>query len=308
MGDGGSARGTALMNDQDVELSRREAELTQDEATLHAELTRAMAATTDVERRLKQLKTSVAEAEVAGIKDSQVFERVLRHALPALDAEGALAGARAARAQALTLRTQANAEVRSRIVAFRASLQQLQQTLGVDEKALQRVVQQARQSPPEPPREVSTAAILVSGAPPPGLRAKAPAPAPVGPPVPPAPPPVANAPASKRQSPRVRMQAAVDFESDDNFFNGFSANISDGGLFIATVNVLPLGTQVDMGFSLPTGERVECKGVVRWVREVNDQQPDVFPGIGVQFADLDPRAQQAIEQFIQQRDPMFYVD
>jgi Tfp pilus assembly protein PilZ len=63
-----------------------------------------------------------------------------------------------------------------------------------------------------------------------------------------------------------------------------------------------------MGFSLPTGERVECKGVVRWVREVNDQHPDVFPGIGVQFAELDPRAQQAIEQFIQQRDPMFYVE
>jgi hypothetical protein len=190
------------MNDQDVELSRREAELTQEEATLHAELTRAMAATTDVERRLKQLKTSVAEAEVAGVKDSHVLERVQRHAVPALDADGALAGARSARAQALSSRAQANAEVRSRIMAFRASLQQLQQTLGVDEKALQRVLQQARQAVPEPPREEGTAATLISGAPPPGLKARA---------QPPAPPAAATVP--KRQSPRVRMQAQVDFES-----------------------------------------------------------------------------------------------
>ena len=47
MGDGGSSRGFALMTDQDVELSRREAEQAQEESNLHAELTRIMAATTD---------------------------------------------------------------------------------------------------------------------------------------------------------------------------------------------------------------------------------------------------------------------
>jgi uncharacterized protein (TIGR02266 family) len=127
---------------------------------------------------------------------------------------------------------------------------------------------------------------------------------------PPAPAPAkpAEQSAPKRQSPRVRMQAQVDFESEDNFFNGFSANISDGGVFVATVNVLALGTSVDIGFTLPTGERIECKGVVRWVREIDDKQPDVFPGMGVQFVDLDERGAQAIESFIQQREPMFYVE
>ena len=104
------------------------------------------------------------------------------------------------------------------------------------------------------------------------------------------------------------MQAAVDFTSDNNFFNGFSANISDGGLFVATVNLLPLGTEVDLSFSLPSGERIEAKGVVQWVREVNDQLPDAFPGMGVQFAALNPTAQSAISQFLVQRDPLFFAD
>ncbi len=74
------------------------------------------------------------------------------------------------------------------------------------------------------------------------------------------------------------------------------------------MNVLPLGTSVDIGFTLPTGERIECKGVVRWVREIDDRQPDVFPGMGVQFVDLEKPSAQAIENFIQQREPMFYVE
>lgn len=115
-------------------------------------------------------------------------------------------------------------------------------------------------------------------------------------------------PAKKRQRPRVKMQAAVDFHSDNNFFNGFSANISDGGLFVATINLLPLGTEVDLNFTLPSGQHIEAKGVVRWVREVNDKLPDAFPGLGVQFAGLSDAAQNAINEFLAERDPLFFAD
>lgn len=305
MGDGGSSRGFALMTDQDVELSRREAEQAQEEANLHAELTRIMAATLDYERRVKHLKNAVAEAELNGASDGHLSERARTLSVPTLDAEGAFSPAREQRVQALASRHHAIAEVRQRITAFRAQIAQLGQTLTTDEKLVQRVVTQAKQAAAAAQAQAAQAneealgATMISAAPPPGLRQRA-ATQP--------PPPPAKAPAPKRQSPRVRMQAQVDFESDDNFFNGFSANISDGGVFVATVNVLPLGTSVDIGFTLPTGERIECKGVVRWVREIDDKQPDVFPGMGVQFVDLEDRSAQAIETFIQQREPMFYVE
>jgi uncharacterized protein (TIGR02266 family) len=112
----------------------------------------------------------------------------------------------------------------------------------------------------------------------------------------------------RRPNQRVKMQTAIDLHSEDNFFNGFSANISDGGLFVATVNLVPLGTEVDLEFSLPSGERINAKGVVRWHREVDDRNHDAFPGIGVQFLTLEDLAADAIKRFVEHREPLFYAD
>ncbi|MBL8921755.1 MAG: TIGR02266 family protein [Myxococcaceae bacterium] len=297
------------MTDQDVELSRQEAAQQQDEANLHAELARMVGTSAEYVRRLTQLKAALADAEAKGVRDPQVSAHVRALAVPTLDGEAPFAQARQLRGQALKARQQATAVVRQQLGQVRAALQQLSQTLATDEQVVQRLVQQAakpRPAPaPLPADDVGLGATLVSAAPP-ALKPRG------GQPINPA-ATLAAGPATtpavpKRQSPRVRMQARVDLESDDNFFNGFSANISDGGVFIATVNMLPLGTSVDVGFTLPTGERIECRGVVRWVREVDDRNPQNSPGMGVQFVDLEPRAVQAIERFIEQREPMFYVE
>lgn len=112
----------------------------------------------------------------------------------------------------------------------------------------------------------------------------------------------------RRERSRVKMQAAITLHSDNNFFNGFSTDISDGGVFIATTHQLPVGTEVDLDFSLPSGQKIVAHGVVRWTREVNDKTPDVMPGLGVQFTKLDAHAQQAIHAFIREREPMFFPD
>jgi uncharacterized protein (TIGR02266 family) len=114
--------------------------------------------------------------------------------------------------------------------------------------------------------------------------------------------------ALKRVSARVAMQTQVDLASDSNFFTGFSTNISEGGLFIATVNVLAPGTPVDVSFTLPAGGRLTVKGEVRWTREVNDRTPEVFPGVGVRFTEVDPAVVGQIKAFVQQREPLFFPD
>lgn len=206
---------------------------------------------------------------------------------PAMD-ERTLSAAREARVAAIQARQRANDGVKQQLFALKQQLQALTQQVLADEKA--RAAQQ------EAAAAAATAAQQVAVAPPPPPPQHHMAPA------------SDAAPAKKRQSPRVKMQAAVDFQSDNNFFNGFSANISDGGLFVATINLLPLGTEVDLNFTLPSGQRVEAKGVVRWVREVNDNLPDAFPGLGVQFAGLSDSAQNAINEFLVQRDPLFFAD
>lgn len=258
----------------DVELSRAETELQAEEAALHAELSRLAQVTSELTGRLGALGSQAAEVGDAAIaRRAQVVP-------PPIDPNAGFSRARAARDAAVRARRETNAAVRAQLTAAKAELQTLAAQLIVDEKA-----------------------IAVA-------RSAQPVPVPV-PPVPVAAEVIAAAPATKkpqRSSARVKMQAAVDFTSDNNFFNGFSANISDGGLFVATVNLLPLGTEVDLSFSLPSGVRIEAKGIVQWVREVNDQLPDAFPGMGVQFAALHPTAQSAIGQFLAQRDPLFFAD
>ena len=104
------------------------------------------------------------------------------------------------------------------------------------------------------------------------------------------------------------MQAAVTFESESNFYTGFSTNLSEGGLFLATDNIQPRGTVIDLTVSLPNGLRVAVKGEVRWIREYNENTPDLMPGMGMQFIGLNPAIAQKMQAFLNERDPIFYDD
>lgn len=107
----------------------------------------------------------------------------------------------------------------------------------------------------------------------------------------------------RRSSPRIAVEAELGFQSETNFFNGFSEDLSDGGLFIATYNVLPIGRELTVKFGLPEGREVTAEARVVWVREPHG---DVSPGMGVRFTDLDDEDHAAILRFMDERPPVFY--
>lgn len=107
----------------------------------------------------------------------------------------------------------------------------------------------------------------------------------------------------RRSSPRIAIEAELGFQSETNFFNGFSEDLSDGGLFIATYNVLPIGREITVKFGLPEGREITADALVVWVREPHG---DVSPGMGVRFLDLDDEDHAAILRFIGERPPVFY--
>jgi uncharacterized protein (TIGR02266 family) len=111
-----------------------------------------------------------------------------------------------------------------------------------------------------------------------------------------------------RKEPRVQMEIAIDFWSDSNFYTGFATDISQGGIFIATVAGLPLGREVDLQFSLPEGSKLRILGTVRWVRVANDRTPEIFPGVGVQFLDLPQEVAATIRRFVAMREPLFFPE
>lgn len=112
--------------------------------------------------------------------------------------------------------------------------------------------------------------------------------------------------AERRVRERKRLEAEIGFYSDSNFFTGFTEDLSEGGVFVATYDLQPIGTEIDVEFTLPGGQEVKVRGQVRWLRDPMEETPGLFPGMGVQFQTVAPEALAAIQEFIGNRAPLFY--
>lgn len=104
----------------------------------------------------------------------------------------------------------------------------------------------------------------------------------------------------RRTAARADVTADIGFHTETNFYTGVSGDLSDGGLFLATTDVLPVGSTLTVSFMLPGGEHVTADGEVRWVR-TRDSDPDLSPGMGISFRDLSPQQTAAILAFLDRR-------
>jgi uncharacterized protein (TIGR02266 family) len=111
----------------------------------------------------------------------------------------------------------------------------------------------------------------------------------------------------RRGHQRFSVDLDVSLGSDHNFYSGFAENLSAGGVFVATHQLRPVGETVEVCIHLPDGTEVRAVGEVRWVRLFNPDS-DMPPGMGLRFRELEPAANQAVERFLSQREPLFYDD
>jgi uncharacterized protein (TIGR02266 family) len=103
---------------------------------------------------------------------------------------------------------------------------------------------------------------------------------------------------------RAPLEANVGATTESNFFVGFSGEISEGGVFVATYQTIDLGEKVDVLVTLPGGFERKIPGTVRFVRDPMDM--DSEPGIGVKFDRLEDESRELILRFIRKRPPLFY--
>lgn len=125
---------------------------------------------------------------------------------------------------------------------------------------------------------------------------------------PPMPAQHAPAPVPQRGGPRQVVEANVGATTETNFWVGFSGEIAEGGVFVATYNVHPKGTPVDTLVTLPGGFEFRVNGVVRFVRDPMDLSQESEPGMGVQFEGLTAEHRELVLRFIRKRPPIFYDD
>lgn len=109
--------------------------------------------------------------------------------------------------------------------------------------------------------------------------------------------------------PRTSAHVAIDAFSEHNFWAGFSKNVVDGGVFIATHQELPIGALVVVLLQLPSDEEpTAILADVCWTRPFSAEL-DVPPGIGLKFIALDRTTQAKIRWFQGRvREPIFYEE
>lgn len=136
--------------------------------------------------------------------------------------------------------------------------------------------------------------------------------APSFPPTPPVPassrpaPPPSPPPGTRDDVAREHVEANLGATTESNFYVGFSGEISQGGVFVSTYNILAKGAPVRVLITLPGNLSTELNGRVRFVRDPMDMNADSEPGMGLAFDGLDAEARELILRFIRKRPPMFY--
>jgi uncharacterized protein (TIGR02266 family) len=110
----------------------------------------------------------------------------------------------------------------------------------------------------------------------------------------------------RRGTNRKSVEVDIGMQSETNFFTGFSLDISSGGLFVSTYDILPLDSEVNVNFSLPGGPMMSLNGLVRWIRDYNEAASDTAPGMGIMFEGLSVEEENDINAYLARSNPIFH--
>lgn len=105
---------------------------------------------------------------------------------------------------------------------------------------------------------------------------------------------------NSRDHPRAPLAVKVRYATKDGKkFESLTGGLSGGGLFIESSSPLPQGSELTIEFSLPDRpeEHLSASARVAWVRTKAERYL-LFPGMGVQFTDIEPDARRRLEDLV----------
>jgi len=93
---------------------------------------------------------------------------------------------------------------------------------------------------------------------------------------------------------RIPLSLEVEYRTAGAFLVAYTSNLSKGGLFIETERPVPVGTVLMLSFTIPSGERLQVRAVVAWLRpQPSEGKP---AGMGVEFEGLDAHHGEIIDR------------
>lgn len=106
-----------------------------------------------------------------------------------------------------------------------------------------------------------------------------------------------------RAIPRYMARMRVHFGPDANqLLSEYTLNLSTGGLFLETMNLMEEGSPLAVEFVLPGSNiPISCKACVAWVNHpAKIKNPDLPVGMGIQFIDISMESIDAIRSYIRE--------
>lgn len=99
----------------------------------------------------------------------------------------------------------------------------------------------------------------------------------------------------------VRQTVNREFRSVDEFIAEYVTNLSRSGVFIKSDEPLPVGTRVNLKFTVIMDELETIEGVGEVVRTVSTKGKEGATGMGVVFTELSSYSRQLIEKILVRR-------
>ncbi len=88
----------------------------------------------------------------------------------------------------------------------------------------------------------------------------------------------------KRREERLKKAIRSEVRSEEALTFSSTVDMSKGGIFISTPEPLSSGTAVELSIMLPNSGEVTVQGVVKWIRQDEDESGRA--GMGIEFKNL----------------------
>lgn len=107
-------------------------------------------------------------------------------------------------------------------------------------------------------------------------------------------------PDNRRKFARIYLDSKVKvvFRESEQRNQLLSQNISEGGLFLQSDQLKPIGTKLHFEFRVQDGgETISGFGIVRWV----ESDPSRRKGMGIQFVEINPEGKKILSELFKKK-------
>jgi len=101
----------------------------------------------------------------------------------------------------------------------------------------------------------------------------------------------------RRTESRSPIRVNVQYHTADAVYEGYTDNISGGGIFVRTKEALPVGTEVTLVLHLPDEHVIEIDGKVVYANPFENTRP-LMQGMGIQFRHTSDEQRDEIRRWI----------